>query len=108
MKTNNLITFFIAVIAIAIVISPFLCDTAIAEVNNKSKKNLGLKEKQKQQIDLLISKGDLKGAEAILKKALVLNPYPSKIHYRLGVIYEVLKDYKKAIKHFKKALKKHR
>lgn len=53
----------------------------------------------------LLKKGDLKGAESVLKGALILNPYPSMTHYALGLVYEKLGDYEKAIMHYKEGIK---
>ncbi len=54
----------------------------------------------------LYRKGELREAEEVLKEALVLNPYPSMTHYVLGLVYEGLKDYDRAIAHYKKGIRK--
>jgi Flp pilus assembly protein TadD len=53
----------------------------------------------------LLKKGDLKGAEEELMTALSLNPYPSMTHYALGLVYEKMNDYEKAITQFKEGIK---
>jgi tetratricopeptide (TPR) repeat protein len=53
----------------------------------------------------LLKKGDFKGAEGILTEALALNPYPSTTHYALGLVYEKMNDYEKAVRHFKEGMK---
>ena len=53
----------------------------------------------------LLKKGDMKGAETILLEALSLNPYPSLTHYALGLIYEKLNGYEKAVSQFKEGIK---
>jgi tetratricopeptide (TPR) repeat protein len=53
----------------------------------------------------LIKKGDMKGAETILTGALALNPYPSSTHYALGLLYEKLNDYEKAVSQYKDGIK---
>lgn len=54
----------------------------------------------------LLGKGDVTGAEAVLKGSLQLNPYPSMAHYALGLVYERQNDYTKAIENFKEGINK--
>ncbi len=53
----------------------------------------------------LLQKGDLKAAEKELTAALSLNPYPSMTHYALGLVYEKMNDYGRAIIQFKEGIK---
>lgn len=52
-------------------------------------------------------KGNLKEAEQTLKAALVQNPDPVRTHYELGVVYEKLGDYPKALSEYKEGISKH-
>ena len=56
---------------------------------------------------VLARKGNLKEAEQVLKDALVLNPNPVRTHYELGLIYQRLDQFDKAIAEFKEGIKKH-
>ena len=83
-------------------------DDAISAFNSALKIN-SMMRTSKTGIGLALSKkGDLKGAEAILKDALILNPYPSMTHYAMGLVYEKLNDYEKAVAHFKEGIKTHK
>lgn len=53
----------------------------------------------------MAGKGDLKGAEVILKEALALNPNPVRTHYELGVVYQKLGFFTKAIAEYKEGIK---
>ncbi len=55
----------------------------------------------------LSHKGDLKAAETILKDALILNPDPVKVHYELGLVYEKMGDFAKALAEFKEGVAKY-
>jgi tetratricopeptide (TPR) repeat protein len=56
---------------------------------------------------ILARKGNLKEAEQVLKDALVLNPNPVRTHYELGLLYERLNEFEKAVAEFKKGIRKH-
>ena len=53
----------------------------------------------------LLQKGDATGAEAVLKDALLLNPYPSMTHYALGLVYEKMNNYEQAVLQFKEGIR---
>ncbi len=55
----------------------------------------------------LAQKGDLKGAEIILKDALILNPDPVKVHYELGLIYERMGNLEKALSEYREGINKY-
>lgn len=55
----------------------------------------------------LSSKGNLREAEQTLKAALVQNPNPVRTHYELGVVYEKLGDFEKALQEYKEGISKH-
>lgn len=54
---------------------------------------------------VLMKKGEMSKAEDLLRKALILNPYPSMTYYALGVLYEAQKEYARSIDQFKEVLK---
>ena len=54
----------------------------------------------------MAEKGDLKGAEVILREALRLNPNPARAYYELGRIYEKRGDFIQAIAEYKAGIKK--
>ncbi len=56
---------------------------------------------------VLARSGKLKEAEQSLRDALVLNPNPVKTHYELGLIYEKLGEFDKAIAEYKEGISKH-
>jgi len=53
---------------------------------------------------LKIMERDLKGAEAVCKKVLTLNPNLSEWHVRLGIVFSLMKRNDDALESFKKAL----
>jgi Tfp pilus assembly protein PilF len=80
-------------------------DEAITAFNAALKINPKLRT-SKTGIGLaLLEKNDLKNAEDVLKEALLLNPYPAMSHYALGILYERLAEYDKAIHHFKEGMR---
>jgi tetratricopeptide (TPR) repeat protein len=56
---------------------------------------------------VLARKGNHKEAEQVLKDALILNPNPVRTHYELGLLYQKLGEFGKAIVEFKEGIKKH-
>ncbi len=54
----------------------------------------------------MAEKGDLEGAEKILKEVLRSNPNPARAHYELGRIYEKLGDPMQAVAEYKAGIKK--
>ena len=56
---------------------------------------------------ILARKGNQKEAEQVLKDALVLNPNPVRTHYELGLLYQQLGEFEKAVAEFKEGIKKH-
>jgi tetratricopeptide (TPR) repeat protein len=42
-----------------------------------------------------------------LRRALVLNPHPVRVHYQLGLLYEKEGDFGKAVAEYKEGLKKY-
>lgn len=56
---------------------------------------------------VLSSKGNLREAEQTLKAALVQNPDPVRAHYELGVVYEKLGDFEKALQEYKEGISKY-
>lgn len=80
-------------------------DEAIAAFNSAIKINPKLRT-SKTGIGLaMLEKNDLKNAEDVLKEALLSNPYPAMTHYALGIVYERLAEYDKAIHHFKEGIR---
>ncbi len=55
---------------------------------------------------VLSHKGDLKGAEEMLKDALRLNPDPVRTYYELGVLYMKLNQPEKAVQEFREGIRK--
>jgi len=53
--------------------------------------------------------GERKVADEIeaLRRALVLNPHPVRVHYELGLLYEKQGDFGKAVAEYKEGLKKY-
>lgn len=56
---------------------------------------------------VLADKGNYREAEQTLKAALAQNPNPVRTHYELGVVYEKLGDFEKAVLEYKEGIKKH-
>jgi Flp pilus assembly protein TadD len=56
---------------------------------------------------ILARSGKLKEAEQSLREALVLNPNPVRTHYELGLIYEKLGEFDKAVAEYKEGINKH-
>ncbi|NTW99587.1 MAG: tetratricopeptide repeat protein [Geobacteraceae bacterium] len=56
---------------------------------------------------VLSRKGNLREAEQTLKAALVQNPDPVRTHYELGVVYEKLGEFDKALHEYKEGITKH-
>ncbi len=56
---------------------------------------------------VLARQGKLREAEKVLKEALIQNPDPVRTHYELGLVYEKLGEFDKAIAEYKAALSKY-
>lgn len=51
--------------------------------------------------------GKISDENEALRRALLLNPRPVRIHYELGLLYEKQGDFGKAVAEYKEGLKKH-
>lgn len=83
-------------------------DEAVSAFNSSLKINPRLHAAKTGKGFALLRKGDVKEAESTFQNALTLNPKPSMTHYGLGLLYEGLKDYEKAVTHFKEGIREYK
>ena len=83
-------------------------DDAISAFNTSLKINPRMHAAKTGKGFALLKKGNMREAETTLKDALKLNPNPSITYYGLGLLYEEMKDYEKAVINYKEGIKKYK